>query len=405
MSKMRMNKQEVNPKHILAEMSDSDFLSFLYSERDRENSLSQYQGWNNWALAGALITVVCAFYAICKDNIYIEWKTVLYLASGIMAFFLAYHSWLRVFMHERGIDFSKVRMLKEVIPYAKISLIFVCSICSTILIPIADGFNILFWLWGAVFVAYIAVVILAVVNRKSIVETYPEERMFPQIKATIAFDSIVGGILGWIGIRSFKVADGEIISAEFEIAVCLCSILILLYLLLKINTEDKVIRRFDVIMDEYLYLGSSKEETMRKIVNNRMGYGVLEACSEEIKQIKKLKAVHQIDEERIDEIIAAIEKGGCLIRHHNSLKDQALTALDHQKEIIMLSKKLSNKTRTILAITPVLVNIPEFNKILDENDVIFADVERVTEKIQRALKLIEEKVEEAVRTGGCEMKD
>ena len=132
---------------------------------------------------------------------------------------------------------------------------------------------------------------------------------------------------------------------------------------------------------------------------------MLEACSEEIKQIKKLKAVHQIDEERIDEIIAAIEKGGCLIRHHNSLKDQALTALDHQKEIIMLSKKLSNKTRTILAITPVLVNIPEFNKILDENDVIFADVERVTEKIQRALKLIEEKVEEAVRTGGCEMKD
>lgn len=32
-------------KHILG-LSDAEFLSFLYSERDRENSLSQDAGWN-----------------------------------------------------------------------------------------------------------------------------------------------------------------------------------------------------------------------------------------------------------------------------------------------------------------------------------------------------------------------
>lgn len=399
-----MSKEETS-KHMLAEMPDSDFLSFLYSERERENSLSRYQGWNNWALAGALITVICTLYAVCKESIYINWNSVLYFVSGIMALFLAYHSWLTVFMHKRGIDFSKVRMLKEVIPYAKITLIYTCSISSIILIPIADGFNILFWLWWAVFIAYSVVVISAIIFRKSIVETYPEERLFTKNRLSITFDSIVGCILGWIGIRSFEVIDGEFFSSEFEIAVCICSILVLLYLLLKINTEDKVVRRFDVIMDEYLYTGVPKDITVRKIVNNRMGYGVLEACSEEIKQIKKLKAEHQKDEAGIDEIIASIEKGGCLIKQLDYLKNQALTALEHQKEIILLSKKLSDKTKKIQSITPMMLNVPEYNKILDENDVIFADVERVMEKIKKALNLLEGKVKESVRAGGCEMKD
>ena len=37
----------------LTNLSDSDFLNFLYSERDREKSLSEKNGWTNWAIAGA----------------------------------------------------------------------------------------------------------------------------------------------------------------------------------------------------------------------------------------------------------------------------------------------------------------------------------------------------------------
>lgn len=44
-------------KSGITDLSDSEFLSFLYSERDRENSLSQYQGWNYWALVGAIGTI------------------------------------------------------------------------------------------------------------------------------------------------------------------------------------------------------------------------------------------------------------------------------------------------------------------------------------------------------------
>lgn len=72
------------PKSI-SNLTDAEFLSFLYSERDREQSLSQLQGWNNWALAGAFATVLWTLYTICSEKYFIEWADVVYLTSGILA--------------------------------------------------------------------------------------------------------------------------------------------------------------------------------------------------------------------------------------------------------------------------------------------------------------------------------
>ena len=108
-----------NKKHIAA-LPESDFISFLYSERERENSLSEVHGWNNWALAGAIITVICSGYAVLKVNLSLEWTKVLYNASSLIAFFFTYHSLAPIFRRERAVDFSKVRMMKEVMPLVKI---------------------------------------------------------------------------------------------------------------------------------------------------------------------------------------------------------------------------------------------------------------------------------------------
>ena len=59
-----MEKVEKNKSNRITELSDSEFLSFLYSERDREESLNHFQGWNIWAVIGAMITVICTAYSI-----------------------------------------------------------------------------------------------------------------------------------------------------------------------------------------------------------------------------------------------------------------------------------------------------------------------------------------------------
>ena len=76
-------------KHsLVSEMSDSEFVSFLYSERDRENNLSQFQGWNNWAIAGALATIIYNIFTIWRSEIWLSPDIMLYAFSATMALYL-----------------------------------------------------------------------------------------------------------------------------------------------------------------------------------------------------------------------------------------------------------------------------------------------------------------------------
>ena len=55
---------EKNKSLKINELSDGEFLSYLYAERDREESLNHFQGWSIWAVIGAIVTVICTAYSI-----------------------------------------------------------------------------------------------------------------------------------------------------------------------------------------------------------------------------------------------------------------------------------------------------------------------------------------------------
>ena len=72
------NKKDID----VSKMSEADFLNFLYSERNREESLNSYQGWNLWAAFGAMITVACTAYnIICAHTGEIDRLRTIYLTS------------------------------------------------------------------------------------------------------------------------------------------------------------------------------------------------------------------------------------------------------------------------------------------------------------------------------------
>ena len=121
---------------MIPEMSDSEFLSFLYSERNRENDISQYQGWNTWVLIGAAITSLCAFYSTIKTGSELNYVSAFYYAVGTIAFFLAYHNIARLFRRERGHVITRVRLLKDVIPFTDLALSILTALCILAIIPV-----------------------------------------------------------------------------------------------------------------------------------------------------------------------------------------------------------------------------------------------------------------------------
>ena len=113
----KRSSMEEGKGNNFTKLSDSEFLSFLYAERDRENNLNQYQGWNTWALVGAITMVICALYSILKTSVEaICFRNVLYYTSIVFAIVLSYRSFALLFIRPRGIDYSKIKTVKEAAP-------------------------------------------------------------------------------------------------------------------------------------------------------------------------------------------------------------------------------------------------------------------------------------------------
>lgn len=295
-------------------LSDGEFLSFLYAERDRESSLRQYQGWNIWALVGAIAAVSCSGYYVLKENrATINYVQVSYLVSGVFALFLCYHLLALLFSRERGVDYQKLKALKDVAPKAFLWLAFmVTSTCSS-LIPIIDKddpWSIISIGWMVAFVLFVFAIIMVFVNRNKIVKTYIDGSIFVNHRWDMWFSVAVFLALSLVWKKSLLKATSPLIgSSGFEFGVCIIVFVFLVYLLVKVCLGEKMANKIDLLIDDYVYNGCSKESTFRMLRIGRMGNTVLESCAKEVIDIGR--GLEDFDQKRqkLEEIDHVIDKG------------------------------------------------------------------------------------------------
>ncbi len=376
-------------KHILG-LSDSEFMAFLFSERDRENNLSNFQGWNNWALAGAIITAICSAYAILKNNPSLGVINVSYYVGCLVTFFLAYHSWASLFKRERAVDLSKVRMIEEIVPYIKIFFIFFCGVFLSLLTAIYDSCNVIFWLWITVLFVYLIVIFLDLSKKDKIVPSYYGEMILPWYSVCIVFDAFIGGVFSIIMMKSYNLAGKNILSPEFEFAACIAIILVLIYILLKLNFGNMVVRRFDLIIDRYLYAGATKEDTFREIMKNRMGYSAVDACYNELQSVEKEVERCKKTESELSAIKQYVDHGKCeltLLQDYQRRIDQILMNLDNA---LTKSKTLVDRVEEIIKVSPSFINTSEIQYIISRNQQCFEKVNSVIISAREVLSALSE---------------
>ena len=108
---------------------------------------------------------------------------------------------------------------------------------------------------------------------------------------------------------SFKKASWCILDPKFEIGICIGSIAVILYFLVKINIENKPVKQFDVILDMYLYSDVSKEETYNEVLCNRMGYGVVDVCKKELSNVRVMSDSCNEKAKELEAIESKIKSG------------------------------------------------------------------------------------------------
>lgn len=365
---------ELYNKTRIPDLSDSEFISFLYSERDRENSLSQYQGWNNWALAGAIIAVLCFIYATIKDTGQIDSMQCIYYATGSIAFFLAYHTWLSFFERKRGHDFTRVWLLKEKTPWPDAVLAIITSITAIALILVYDSSSYVLWAWMVALTAQIVAISFALIHRNRVVPFYFVRPYFTRLWCNIGYDGLAGGLFSLVGCESFKKALWCIWNPEFEVGISIGAIAVLVYFLLRINLENKPVMQFDAILDMYLYAGASKEETYQTVLCNRMGYGVLDICKKELLKVREMSESCNQKGQELEEIKSKIQSGQYDINQIPEYNKLLKEILNYLKDSLKQSARLSSRLDEIVKTAPVLNQVTDINTIFDANKDLYAKV-------------------------------
>ena len=331
------------------------------------------------------------FYAIIKDNPYISYVNVTYYTSAIVALLFFVYSIIKKHLRGRGFDPAKVRKLKEVIPRIHLYIIFTCAFFSSILIPLLDDFNMVFWAWVILFSAYALATLISIRYRNEIVRAYYYNVMFPWPWANIVCDAFVGGLFGLIFWGSLNNISGKFVSCEFELSLCIAGLLVMLYFLLKIQSQDNVVRLFDEVIDGFIYKDESKEAAFHKIVLNRMGYSVLDACNEELKLVgKKIKRSDE-EEKELDDIKTQVMTSELSYEQLEQKQSRIKVILDHQQEILNLSDELTSKMDKIAKVSFALKDITEFEVIFDTNKDIYNKVNAMSAKVREISKIVHEK--------------
>lgn len=395
----------IEKKSPIPELSDSEFISFLYSERDREHSISEYHGWNNWALVGSIITVACFVYSTVYNASSVDWNKVLYYVIGSIAFFLTYHTWLRLFKRQRGYDYTRVRLLKEMTPWTEIVLSLTVAIVAIVRIIVYDSLSLVFWLWVAVFALQLSVFSAAIFNRNRLVPFFFYSAYFPNKRLNSIYDFIAGMLFCETWYHSFKNVAQNVFNTEFEVGICIGTIVVLLYILVKINVENKAVKQFDAIIDMYIYSGVSKEKTYQKILCNRMGYGVLDVCKVELEKVKNITSECEKITGELVELKSIIESGKydneLLISYNKRLEN----ILQYLNAGLRQSQKLSSRMDEIVKIAPVLYQVDDINLIFDSNKKLYEKVVETQNEVESVFDLIQKEVDKyyCKRFGGfCE---
>ena len=281
---------EEKQNNRITELSDSEFLSFLYAERDRENSLNQYQGWNIWAILGALITVICAGYSVFKsDETSVDRLSVCYLTSGLISSLILLRPIiLIVFSYitpRRSVDFKKLKPLLEVAPIPFLVWSIICSIIFSLFIPFFDKghpINVVSVAWMIILVALVVAIVYVFRNGDKVVRSGIDGVVFLNLKFDTWYFSILGGALYVVCSSSFKLLKGTVVGfSDFELAICITVILLLSYLLTIVLKSLKKASKIDELIEEYVFKGFPKEMTFRLLRIHRMGNTVLESCIKE----------------------------------------------------------------------------------------------------------------------------
>ena len=378
-------------------MTDSEFISWLYLERDREESIHKLPGWNTWIIITALISIINFIYFFLtesKDIINVYQSIV--FSSWIITLLIDIYPLFTLVEKKRAIDHNRIRELKDQAPILYAMCITFVTFSYFIVLCITKPSSVSFlhyWPWAALFLLYLLALTYIGIYKNKIVQVSENLNLFPSSKISLMFNLVSLGITFFATNSSMREIP-RIDSREFILGIAFASIIVLLYLLILYffggwnNIEE--------LIDNVVYNKFSRKEAFQKLKGIRLGYLPVEYLKNDVEKLEVIRkgcidstcAIEQaIDEiskqktysfELIQRTQKKIESLNKLCRMHN---DYSKLLTEKLKEL-SINKKTSKDTETQEFVKSIDYDILDNGTLIELYDKLATEFKIYVERYQ-----------------------
>ena len=378
----------------LKDFTKAEFLSFLYAEKSREIENNSVPGWSKWAVFGTIVTLIIFLYHGITTNhstydyeVFSRYTIILIAVASLILLFCRFNSGVKSYMTE------KIRPLKDEVSVLLYIFQFVICLGAGILQLYWFGFSsaFVFLTIAVLFNAFILIYIF--VNRDKFVLAQLKTQVFVDWKIDNFIHSVLGGLYG--GIISFSITDllkkhQGFYSSEFEFAIGLISLIILIYWLLKISEKNEgVANEIDRLINKFVVGVISQEDAYKKYILIMYGFSAYQTIENDLEIIEKIKNSYNDKVNIINELKKQVQENTIsfdeLQQIHQTLEAEIDFYNKSMTSLSVLLAKIDNITKLGI---PAAVDA-EFKAVLKEYKsayTLFSDLVARTTLIMQKIK-------------------
>ena len=354
--------------HKIWEMSDADFLNFLYQEREREYSKSASWGINFWVVGAAIIGLLgYAYHAISEDYCSFDWRLLVYYSTVLGAMMIIVMMLLSKYIKNKnwtneyrvttiGSNYSS----KEIIGKKNI------AIASIVFLNYWHDYGLVFWLWSLFLLLEILVTIYVGINMSKLITTKYRGCVFGKFWLEVVYRAIeiilcvsicLAALFNWG--YSYQLGVNEL-----EMSFILAIIVGIIWLASICNSENRH-KNIDIRIDQYLYDNLSKEKVFFYLQAHSQGYDIVDVLYTELKKVQPILKELKEWQNDLKKYELLIEDGKLNFDDSRMYKAVVDDNLEKAKKALNTAKHLNDIMREIIRLDAYSASMDTF-KSLDQ---------------------------------------
>ena len=314
----------------MKDLSKSEFLSFLYAEKERLHTNFSKPGWSNWAIAGAFVALLLYGFNLLTTSITlslcVDWEAVLMLFISFLSVTIIGRMVYSLLFPKVEIYYSnRISTFKNESPTLEYIISGLSFLTIAILLIISRNYSWILFVFVFLSLDKLVAVYQLFYRRNELIPSGSRYDFIPKVvlsntkyssistnwiyRSAILISVVLLTFTAIFSSRNYIIEFGQYLH-EVQIAAVFLGFWVLIYIFFQTNsTPKKMLNGIDNIIDRYAYGSISQQDAMEELMCLRYGSGVNQVVKNDktffFDALRKLEPINA----QLDAIIKTIDEG------------------------------------------------------------------------------------------------